>query len=1267
MTSDWRKASASPLGPTTHALAEQARTSGAWPPASGTQDSDSALDRLLRAAAHVSEAPGSGRGGQLSLGSTLAGGRFQILRVVGRGGMGIVYEAFDAERRGKVALKLIARPRPDSVYRFKNEFRSLADLKHENLVCLHELFAEDDRWYYSMELVRGVPFDRFVRPSGRCSWTRVRACLTQLLEAVLAVHETGHLHRDLKPSNVLVTDEGKVVVLDFGLSTHAQPGGIGQTISEHAILGTPGYMAPEQAAGANVTAASDLYAIGVMLFEALAGRLPFEGSHGELIAAKQRDDPPALAAELPLDLTQLAHALLAREAAARPCARQALLALGHDAPARSTLDDAVPLVGRDCELTVLRDAYEHARQHPQGVVLTLDGESGVGKSALSFAFLREQEQAGATVLAGRCYERESVPFNVFDPLLDGTTRILRRVQQGDLERLVPEHAHALTQLFPVLQRVPAFAQATLPPPLSQHELRRRAFSAFGDLLARLGERAPLVVLLDDLQWADADSLALLEHLLSRPTPIPALWIASQRDDDKRHPEVERVLATARQNCALRFVPLPLEPLGSQATEQLVRALLEDEAPRDELVHEVVQGCAGSPFLAQQLARHMRCAYGRSPLAGAAAGSALALRLAAIPPAASRLLAVIAFAGAPLMARVALAAADASYDVLELLERERLVRRGASRAPHGAAKLLDCYHDRIRETVLASLTDAERQAHAVRLSEVLAALDEQSADLLRRCLAAAGDIEGALRLARDAATRATAALALDRAAELLLEALAWVGAHEPAHLSLIESGAVALENAGRGAESGALYRSAARLCPARRLEFEHRAARQLIYSGNYLEGMALLHEVCAELEVPVSGSSTRDMLALSLSTLRLRASSLRFDARDTEQSLKLDVAESLARATLNYRPGLSAVAAAQSHLRLSLSLGHAPHVIRALGLNTIVQGIYAPESAWTAKLMRRFCELASDVTGNAVLDAYVTAVRGVVAHNAGEFHRADRLLSDSFDALENVVGMHYALDALRWYKQRNHHALGKLAIVIRETPGAINEAFRRGRIWLGAGLTGPNGIAAWLALDDVDSAKRRVEEARRRWGSPARPLLPDLLLLQSQVAIAIYEGRATYACELVRQHGPELERSMKLKASHPEVVLSAGALACAGLPAERAGSLRHSERRAEVARAATQLRRARANLRHSASFFDGVLALDRGDAAGAVDHWQRMLESPHCVSTSLHATATRYRLGQLLQGDAGKALRSESERALRAEGVRDVEASVSLYCPGGKPR
>lgn len=216
--------------------------------------------------------------------------RFELVRELGRGTMGTVYEALDRECNASVALKLLSRTDAQGVYRIKREFRSLVELVHPNLVCAHQLFQDCGRWFFSMELVRGVPFDAWVAPDGRCDERRARETLLQLAAAVDVVHRAGKLHCDLKPSNVLVTAEGRVVLLDFGLVSD-QVAHCPHSDSP-VISGTPAYMAPEQAAGRIPSTASDWYAIGTMLFQALTGSTPFVGHPLQVLEAKQHTPAP---------------------------------------------------------------------------------------------------------------------------------------------------------------------------------------------------------------------------------------------------------------------------------------------------------------------------------------------------------------------------------------------------------------------------------------------------------------------------------------------------------------------------------------------------------------------------------------------------------------------------------------------------------------------------------------------------------------------------------------------------------------------------------------------------------------------------------------------------------------------------------------------------------------------------------------------------------------------------------------------------------------
>src|SRR3569623_1948822 len=204
--------------------------------------------------------------------------RFQLIRLIGHGGRGVVYEALDTLNAASVALKLLPLVSPDSLLRFKREFRSVADIRHPNLVRLGELVAHLAQW-------------------------------------LIALHEAGCVHRDVKPSNMLIAQEGRGVLLDFGLAS---------TASDETTMvgaGTPMYMATEQAMPSPVPAAVDWYAFGVILFELLPGRLPFEGRPHEILYRTNHDRPPPVATlqpEAPADLAQLCDHLLDPDPARRP-------------------------------------------------------------------------------------------------------------------------------------------------------------------------------------------------------------------------------------------------------------------------------------------------------------------------------------------------------------------------------------------------------------------------------------------------------------------------------------------------------------------------------------------------------------------------------------------------------------------------------------------------------------------------------------------------------------------------------------------------------------------------------------------------------------------------------------------------------------------------------------------------------------------------------------------------------------------------------------
>ncbi|MDD9971911.1 MAG: AAA family ATPase, partial [Myxococcales bacterium] len=549
--------------------------------------------------------------------TTLVEGRFRVLRALGQGGMGAVYEAFDEQRGQTVALKTLSRCDPQSLYRLKHEFRALSDVAHPNLVALHEFFCDPNAWFFTMDLLRGRDFCSFVREMGDLELgqtrranertfdePRLRSALSQLIQGVCALHEAGKLHCDIKPANVIVGDDGHLRILDFGLVSDAGEESAGQTLGPE-WAGTPGYMAPEQMLAQETTAASDFYAVGVMLYEAMNGCLPFKRSTSIGPPAGMRREvhmPHHLATGTTADLAQLCIELLAFEAEARPSRRRLLEYAGDavraSAPSMPEHAPANPFVGRSNELDQLlslRLRLEPAK--PEAVLIR--GPSGIGKTRLAREFLAVCRKDGdSVVLEGRCYERESLPYNAFDSLIDALSRYLRKLPAVRAASVMPRDARLLADLFPVLERVEVI-QAS--PPLSRArasaareplEHRRRAFEALRELLSRISDAATLVLCIDDLQWADADSMQLLQALVAAPDAPTMLVLGLYREDDEQPP------AQIEQLCERQGVPLSdirLLPLSAPAVRELVAERLDD-ANADRIVAE----SGGNPFFIGEL-------------------------------------------------------------------------------------------------------------------------------------------------------------------------------------------------------------------------------------------------------------------------------------------------------------------------------------------------------------------------------------------------------------------------------------------------------------------------------------------------------------------------------------------------------------------------------------------------------------------------------------------------------------------------------------------
>jgi len=681
-------------------------------------------------------------------------GTYELVRKLGAGGMGEVFAARHLESGEEVALKTLSSTTATRLYRFKREFRALADVRHHNLIRLHELVVpEAGTAFFTMELLDGRPFVAWVRgstPVGSLpELDRLDHVLRQLVDGVHHLHSHGCVHRDLKPSNVLVTGEGRVVVLDFGLVSEMSEPERGIT-HDRQILGTPSYMAPEQARAEPVGPAADWYAVGVMLFECLTGRLPHEGPALKQMISKQEEtpDPGNDVAGAPEHLRMLCVRLLTRNPDARPRGRELLERLHSQSS--SVTRPAQVFVGRREELATLHAALHDVFERQEPVVAHLRGRSGDGKSALVRRFRSELGKTETLVLYGRCREHESVPYKGVDAIVDALSAHLRRMPEPRRGDLRPPDLDALVRVFPVLDEIwPAAAAQELSPA----EVRKLGGVTLRKLLWRVSEAQPLLVHIDDFQWADLDSVSLLQELIRPPDAPAMLLLLSYRSEAEESVALRELLASEMLSGS-RVCTIELGPLSAADARELASSLLwlggEAEPLQRGRAEAIALRSRGSPFFISQLALGDGSDTTDSDL-----DHIVVRRLSGLDANARRLLEVVAVFGGPLPVSLALelSAPTSEADVVTLSEQGLLVREETRTGEHD--ERIETAHDRVREVVLGELAADVRARLHWRIGEQLLTRHEQdptpekvfaSIDHLDAGMEAAGTLTSERRLA-----------------------------------------------------------------------------------------------------------------------------------------------------------------------------------------------------------------------------------------------------------------------------------------------------------------------------------------------------------------------------------------------------------------------------------------------------------------------------------------------------------------------------------------
>lgn len=1063
---------------------------------------------------------------------TMLFNRYELQTEIGRGTFGHVFKAWDRLAQVQLAVKVLhSNAWPARLY-FKNEFRTLKQIDHPHIVKLYDGFFDDEPWMFTMEFVPGRSFLDGLQtfPSNERE-RMVRSRLRGLAEGLHHLHARGLQHRDLKPANILVHADGRVVLLDFGLVRNIGDDG-GQAAS---FVGTLPYMAPEQLTGGQVTSASDWFAVGSVLYQALTGELPFPDGAWSLRHGGNGDlrSPQELRPDVATDMSDLCMALLQGSPAARASYDQVIAAagVGEALPREGTMEE--PFFGRARELDLIVDAFRSSVEQP--TVVHLCGPSGIGKTALVRRALSEIKRANPDVLLllGQCHPHEAVSYRSLDELVDQIGHFLKRLPQGTVDQLLPRNFAALARMFPVLGAFRSIRPDL--PAREPAELRARGFAALGELLGRLAERRPLMIGIDDLQWGDPEGGAFLEQLMDALEAPRALLLLAYRAEDV---ETSSWLARLRRRnirpgkAEHRFIELG--PLETTEVERLVDAVTgEGRELSTTLRSEIVREAAGDPYVAREM---ILWALDRGLQAEHPLSSEFVFRdgVAELAADSRTLLELIAVCGRP-TPLAALQQARPFSNILaardELLRR-RLIRLRTSRG-HDE---FDAYHDRVRVGVLQALEESARVLLHADLARAFQATVPPEPARIAFHLEQSHQHELSARYAGQAGDESCEVFDFERAAQFYAQALSSAMLSVVERVQLLRKQGDALANVGRGPEAARAYSDAAQMTSrSERIELTAKAAAQLIQSGRVEEGMWVLDSVMGELGVRPPASRPLQLVQILRARARLKLRGLSFRAPgptnvlSEEDRLRLEVAWIGTMGT-SFTDPIRSMASSNTFVALARRSGSPGHIALALAREAIMlsMSVSTTDHSRADDLLSTATRLAERCADPQVQGRCLLSQAGV-AFLQGRWKAACHATDSAIDFLrEKCVNVAWENAMAHILAFQARFIQGDWDTNRMRLPELLRDGEARGDLNATVALR-VMGCAYQLELaaDDPEQASAQLSEDMARWG----PSHVGFLMcndIMARIDIALYTGDAAKARHIVAHEWRALEHSYLLR-------------------------------------------------------------------------------------------------------------------------------------------
>lgn len=1199
-------------------------------------------------------------------------GCFLLVRMVGRGGMGYVHAAIDLRSTAQVAVKVMRRIDPWSVYRFIEEFSWLSQLNHPNLVKLYDAFCEGDVRYFSMEMVEGKTlrewFKKFPENDDE-RWSRLRPVLAQAASAIHFLHEQGVIHCDIKCSNLMITSRRRAVLLDLGLAVregNTQP-----------LVGTLQYMAPEVLLGGTPTRASDWYSFGILLYEVMTSEYPpiQVDLSAETDEEKYKFDEVALRSSLAAfdsELAELCCGLLCTNPRDRLTGKAVLQRLGGVPPESTLIDTANSFVGRTESIAELELQYAESKRELSRLVI-VHGNLGIGKSSLVSHWLDSQDRTNDLVISLRCYRQDHTPLRLLNMLVQELVQVLQKLPRtlwehcfdhrtDDIGGAFPQVRQLLERNFPVRARPKSSSPDYL--------VKSKGIEQLAALMLDLSQQRHLVLVVDDAQCADTESLQVLTDLVAQ-SQFRGFVIFVDEDFPVTQ---QRAIRTGHLPSETPIIPwqcIGVAPLRTEECNRLLTKLASQSAVdiTPSISKHIARRCEGNPFILQELFRSYAHYAKRDGLSdeqwlNSDSHSTVRRRFTLLPIQSENLLQYLAVAGQKIsLHQLQMVSRILPHELQRTLSQ--LANQGWLRSrTNDLESDVEIAHDHFRRIIIDSMPTERSHRRHFRMARVLssevpppwARMAEHywSAERFRE--ASACYLEAA-RTALKSSLFKDALYFLERAN------------HEDAdrlpneQIEVLSMQADSLAGSGNSAAAAEIYQQLAAMAddPELAMLREGMAGEQLVRAGQSDSGLQRMRNVLKMLGVTRFKRTFLGQCSIQCRTLRTAIT----------QKPTTPKAE---------RDPLSPLEACLNRLSFPLTF-----LDNQLGPDLILRMLNKSEQRGNlfdqSLAIINWCILLSFAGRRWRKKAipWIRTGRELARRSGSPAARGyAHLCMFVWNAQKGQPrqSVRHAVAAINWFQREprnfqweiqflNWGVLGcfwdtcqltKLRVATEDLRcSAIDRSDAMSQFWMNVAASHSSDLAS----DDLPRARRTLELASVAiFNQTFQP--PRFFLWLSRVHQALYEGNPTEAHRILMQDWANLKRSYALGTNHFRWLALCQRMSCNLILIREQG------------RTTASVRDAKKCLRHMAKLEEPAfvahekafrLLLDA--ALGRIapnSQWQAVVDELHRLDQNLYGFALRWHQSLYANGDAAEQMRSEAESAFRAEGCVAPEKLLDIILP-----